>query len=146
MFENPFYLDCWNVVWRPLVYPNREDLNPCCDFRSYKNKCSLRVPQDSSVMTWPLVNYTPRLPSIMCRPATQSPLKDTRRKNSSFIASPYNNKCCIQTFAASSTPTALSTYTKNGDRLRPHYRPVCLLFDSPAAHTVLFLHYLFIWR
>ena len=41
-------------------------------------------------MTWPLVNYTPRLPSIMCRPATQSPLKDRRRKTSSFIASPYN--------------------------------------------------------
>ena len=86
-----------------------------------------------------------RLPSIMCRPATQSPLKDRRRKTPSFIASPCNNKCCIETFGASSTPTALSTYTKNGDRLRPHYRPVCLLIDdSPAAHTVLFLNYLFI--
>jgi len=29
------FIDC-SKVWRPLVYPNREDLNPCCDFRSYK--------------------------------------------------------------------------------------------------------------
>jgi hypothetical protein len=42
LLENPFrqiktmYLDSFRVVWQPLVYSNREDLNPCCDFGSYK--------------------------------------------------------------------------------------------------------------
>jgi hypothetical protein len=138
------FLDRSNVVWQPLVYANREDLNPCCDFRSYK--ISARYVFHKTAPSWRghlWITHLDFHPSCAVQPHKVHWRTDEEEKLQVLLHLLTTTNVAFRRSEASSTPTALSAYTKNGDRSRPHYRPLCFLFDSPA---VLFLHHLFIWQ
>jgi len=100
------FLDCSNDVWEPLVYPNSEELNPCCDFRSYK--ITARYVFHKTAPSWRghlWITHLDFHPSWAVQPHKVHHWRTEEEKLPSFIASPYNKRC-IQTSVASSTPTA----------------------------------------
>jgi len=97
-------------------------------------------------MTWPLVNYTPRLPSIMCPSSHTKSTEGQKKKNfQALLHLLITTNVAFRRSELAAHRQPPSTCTKKGDRLRPHYRPACLLLDSPAAHTALTLHHLFVY-